>query len=854
MNGDRTELLNKEHIFQKKNRQSRVDFFIVNNIFLSFRKNFLIIWAAKTLENGQSSHHFLFFSENRKLIEENLAVKEVVTGFATSNNTFAYSTSKSIHIYQLQEDFEVLIEPPKMFSIKSLSFLDDNNFWVGGTENTICYGVNSKIKNKATFFSIEQEEEKNNQNEKPLSCLTYCLEKNLLACCFGNLLKIWKVSYQNQEPEYEIYETLVLPSEKVKCLCFDSKGEILVFSDKKKVSYILFEKIKNPEFVEFNGKPQKNIRSTIYCNSKNAIVFSGIYPDNFLITFWYHHPENRYQYFVGHQSKIQSLILSNDEQYLLSGGFDGKIIVWNLNQIYSEEIVDNYEKELKLPNQKISSLAFSNSMKTIASVSFDIKHNFSLIFWSFDTGQKENVVEMKERVKNVRFCSKDKYVILTQKNTIKFKNIRNYFYKSSFDILHTLLKEKLDVEEYVEKYPQIFNKKFMTDMFLFFEEKKYNQTILHTYGFLAKSRQENFYEKCLQICDYFEIIPKFSLDKNSVSPLDLVSKDTLYRSIQILLKGKFPLNFCPAIKIPLIKRLAKYDPLLLTKVLENRFCDPYGVLQDKLPVFEGPISQTIDRLVLSNEFIAKNIIPTKTSFFKVPENKDSKNAFDIKILDIPYITDPDNGFIKSKKKAMIESTHPFYGAREFEGILDFKWNKYAKIKFFRRGIIFLIYVIILSINSIFILPHRLYPDDEEDFKARVPMGIGEKFHVLSILFDISLLLFAVFFLFSEFIEMCKRKKEYFKDLWNYFDLFNMGFLTLSIILDFVSIFDTLSDYHLLKGFFAMTMLLAWLRLVTYSRGFKGLGFMVRLLIQVFVDMINFLILMFFITLSITVAG
>lgn len=85
----------------------------MNNIFLSFRKNFLIIWAAKTLENGQSSHHFLFFSENRKLIEENLAVKEQVTGFATSNNIFAYSTSKSIHIYQLQEDFEVLIEPPK---------------------------------------------------------------------------------------------------------------------------------------------------------------------------------------------------------------------------------------------------------------------------------------------------------------------------------------------------------------------------------------------------------------------------------------------------------------------------------------------------------------------------------------------------------------------------------------------------------------------------------------------------------------------------------------------------------------------------------------------------------------------
>ncbi|MFX1515357.1 MAG: WD40 repeat domain-containing protein, partial [Promethearchaeota archaeon] len=35
--------------------------------------------------------------------------------------------------------------------------------------------------------------------------------------------------------------------------------------------------------------------------------------------------------FKGHSSRIKSLIYTSDGKYLISGGADGKIIIWNVN-------------------------------------------------------------------------------------------------------------------------------------------------------------------------------------------------------------------------------------------------------------------------------------------------------------------------------------------------------------------------------------------------------------------------------------------------------------------------------------------------------------------------------------------
>ena len=841
-------VLKKDSIIQNKSKYNRNNDMKINDIFFSYGKHFLIICLTEKVAQT-TFQYILFYSLAQKKIEETLTIKcEEQVSFSIINSFFAFATASEIQIHKIKDDFEVSIEPPNMLHLKRSIMLDDNIFWIGGCEKLIYYTQYSNVKNRAIFYPIVVEKDIKNKNS--LTCLAYCMERNLLAASYGNEIKVWIIAFNiKKKVRYELVASSTFTAIKIKNMIFDDKGEYLIYAEKDKISYCEITSLSNIRNIEYDGPNQTGINTILYLNSKKLIIFSGIRDDQKIITLWYHLDlQNKYRYLKAHNAVIKSLALMPEKDRLISGGYDGRILVWDLNSFKDEKNIDFFEKEIKIPNMKIHSIAVSHDKKRIATGCTDIKHNSTVIIWNLDTGQQEKSFKLKETAKNLVFSNKDKHLLITQKNSIYLRKIKDYFYKSSFSIFHDALQEKLDIEEYKEKYPSIFNETFLRDLFLHFENKNLNQTILHIYGYMSKiKKQENYYEQCLKICDYFKIIPKFSIDINNNSPLDLVSKEKLYHSLQIILKYKFRLNFCPSITMNVIKKISKFDPNLLIDILENRFCEPYGVLNEKLPAFEGPIQTTLDQVVLSNEYIIKNIIKQNEN----DENKAFKKNFEIKILDIPYILDPDNGFTKSKKK-LIGSNHPLYGIKEFEGILEFKWKTYVSKRFFMKMVIFLFYVILLSINSLFILPKRLYPG--EDYENRELEGLSEKYHVLSIVFDIFLIFFMFYFLFSEFIEMCKRKKEYWTDLWNYFDLFNMGFLTVSLILDFINIFGSYFDLHLLKAFYAITLFLAWIRLVTYSRGFQGLGFMVRLLIQVFIDMRNFLFLMFFITLSITVAG
>jgi len=830
--------LNKDNILKKKSKVTHFDSSI-SNIFFSFRKNFLILWITEKMNNNQSYQHFTFVSESRRHIEDSLFIEnENIVGVCTINNIFVYATSNYVQIYKIKEDSKIDIEPPYQPLIIKQSIVLPNKTFFGANENLIYYGVHSSIKNKTNYYEIKEEEKKENLDKKPLSCLAYCEKKDLLAGGFGNLIQIYDVKNRS---ESKIMKEFTVSGDKINNILFDEDGKFLILSEKNTIYYY---NIENIVLFPYKGKPQNDIKSIVYLNTQKVIIFSGIFEDMKTITLWYHNDlQVSYRYLYAHTSRITSLALMPEKNQLISGGFDGKVIIWNLNNLKDDKI-DYFEKEIKIPNHKIYSIAISKDLKKIATACSDIKGNNSIIIWNMDTGQKEKIWSLKEeRVKNVVFCDNDKHLVVTQKSSIQFKKIKDYFYKSSFDIFHNILNKKLEIEELIEKYPRIFNENFLNELFLNFENKNHNQTIFHIYAYLKKNNEKNHYDQCLKICEYFKIIPKFSIDANNLSPLDLITKEQLYHSLKLIFKHKFPLNFFPAINVAIVKRVARFDPMLLIELLENRFCEPYGILGEKLPVFKGCIKTTVDRVALSNEFIIKNIMFNKTN-----ENKAFKKNFEVKILDIPEIVYPQNNFIKMEK-TMIGLTHPLFASKEFEGILEYKWNTYAKAKFFNKGIVFLIYVIILSIDSLFILPRRLYPEDKKNLKNR-----EETFHIISLILDIILIFFLAYFLCSEFLEMFKRKMQYWKDMWNYFDLLNMGFLTISLIFDINNIFGSFSDFHLLKAFFALTLFMAWLRLITYSRGFKGLGFMVRLLVQVFADMKNFLILMFFITLSITVSG
>jgi len=845
------EIRDRRSLTQDRNSsRRRIDDFKINTLSTSHRKNFLILWSTETHVDDSFKHNFMFFSDSRKLIEEKIIIEnEICVDVSTYNNTFAYATEEYVQVYKLNEDFRIPIQSRSITEIKNTLIMPDNSFWIGSSRQ-IFHGIYSRKENRPIFTSIDHQE-----NQQSLSSLAFCQSKNRLAASYEQKIKIWSISNTIQDGlTYQILGIVRINDIDLKNIVFDHDGQILIFAGSDKIGYFSMQNLIEPLILYYVGAPLTKIRSLLYYQSqssptKKMIIFSGSRNSEHVIILWCLYDLTKpYRYLQTHTTKITSMALFNETGMLFSGDFDGRLVIWDLN----DENVGFFEKEIKIQNMKILSLAVSNDNKKVATVCADFQNKFFIKMWNLDTGLLEKTWDLREGVRTIQFGQNDKFFIVTNIMNLEFIKIKDYFYKSAFQVLKDILDEKLGLQESIQKYPQIFNETLLKEIFLHYENKSHFQTILHINAYLFNQKLENYYDQCLRICEAFRITPKFSLDINGNTPLDFISKDLLVRSLKLIIRHQFPLSFCPSIKIKVLQSLARFDPVLLMQVLENRFCEPYGFSNQLLPEFEGPLLYTYDR-IFPNDYII-NFVDGELKN-EANENRILRKNFEIRILDIPNVLNPNDAVIQSNI-ATIESSHPFYGRREFEAILDIKWNSYAAKKFFRKGFIFLLYVVVLTIYSVFILPQRLYSNSLEEAILKEAQGLNEKYHIISLIFDSFLLGFLFYFLYSEFSEVSRRGNQYWKDMWNYFDLLNMGFLISSLIMDLLSIFNVIAyyDYHILKALFAMTLFLAWLRLVTYSRGFKGLGFMVRLLIQVFIDMKNFLFLMFFITLSITVAG
>ena len=96
--------------------------------------------------------------------------------------------------------------------------------------------------------------------------------------------------------------------------------------------------------------------------------------------------------------------------------------------------------------------------------------------------------------------------------------------------------------------------------------------------------------------------------------------------------------------------------------------------------------------------------------------------------------------------------------------------------------------------------------------------------------------------------------RYFSSFWNMIDvLVFLGVLS-TTILDILYIFWGQTYDYWLKILISTTLLFLWARLLSYSKGFEGTGFLIRLVEQVIIDMKFFLLLIFLTMLAFASAG
>ena len=97
-------------------------------------------------------------------------------------------------------------------------------------------------------------------------------------------------------------------------------------------------------------------------------------------------------------------------------------------------------------------------------------------------------------------------------------------------------------------------------------------------------------------------------------------------------------------------------------------------------------------------------------------------------------------------------------------------------------------------------------------------------------------------------------KDYFTNLWNIVDMILLLISTITITIDIFSCLDLWSYTDILKVFHSFMIFFCFLRLLSYARGFEGSAFMIKLIIQVIIDIRYFLLLLFLFIIALSCSG
>jgi len=184
-------------------------------------------------------------------------------------------------------------------------------------------------------------------------------------------------------------------------------------------------------------------------------------------------------------------------------------------------------------------------------------------------------------------------------------------------------------------------------------------------------------------------------------------------------------------------------------------------------------------------------------------------------------------------KAIIGSKDPrLFKSRALQSMLTYKWDQYAKKEFLAEFLIFSIYMLLFIVFSIAIAFKTKSIEDEwkwiEDFTWVV---IGP------------LILMNSIYAFQEFKQMIAEDiKHYFESIWNVLDVLLILGTYFSCFFNIMVEEDEMDNNYLLS-FLAFNTLLFWIRLLSLTRGFRSIGTMVRMILEMIYDIRAFLVIL-----------
>lgn len=147
-------------------------------------------------------------------------------------------------------------------------------------------------------------------------------------------------------------------------------------------------------------------------------------------------------------------------------------------------------------------------------------------------------------------------------------------------------------------------------------------------------------------------------------------------------------------------------------------------------------------------------------------------------------------------------------------ILEEKWKKIRSVLYI-QSLLYLIYLIAISCYSTF---------------------EGMFLLILSFVLNVFLILY-------ELKQAISSGSDYFSDIWNYFDLLRLILATLMFITDIIA------GAVYSEVIIALVLLISWMRGIAYFRVFKATRYYINLIYEVILDILPFLMIVFYSTLA-----
>lgn len=170
-----------------------------------------------------------------------------------------------------------------------------------------------------------------------------------------------------------------------------------------------------------------------------------------------------------------------------------------------------------------------------------------------------------------------------------------------------------------------------------------------------------------------------------------------------------------------------------------------------------------------------------------------------------------------------------FDSKAIRRIIEYKWpltREYTIKKLFIPFVSFLTFYIVYM-NYVF------YKREESDDWMWINYG-----------FMVPLLAFSLYFVNNEVQQLRHEGLEYLKSVWNYLDLIPPFLLMVFIPLAAIGVFDNRGAPTLEASLQATMSLILWLKFLYFLRIFKSTGYLIRIIIEVCVDMRHFLLIMF----------